>query len=542
MAGKIHITVKEKILIHLLSYSKYKDEVEVPAQVSQEGMAKVVGVRRSHIASSLKDLKELEQVEEKKARVIGEKRRKNAYFLTHEGQGEALRLKEAILEKKIDLKTEDGALKEVEISKLKNHIEEKLGLLEILNRLSDDGIFDVSAKEREEEVERTVVCPFCAQTNKNFELKEGQLPGGATGLSITCFFCGRDFLAAEVRVTDQETPKGYVPTFLPSEAVPETYVPPPFVAANPFLVSLGLFFMLGSFLLILLLGFDLLPNQLVIIVPLGFIMSLGLLYIGLKEVKHLDAITRRILIVTAAIFMGFIALFLGLVLDAEYDSEQAWIMASVVLPAFGVLIFGKPLAKSLRSELSLSLGVFLVLFGGFSSIFQDLFSWSAWFSPFWVITGALMVFTSYEIERLDGTFILRAACVGVGAFIAIFCLAVLISEYSTLGVLKVISLALWLLFGVFLVLLRFEKQESYERAFIAIRSALLSGIGVLFVLVGIILAQNGRYMECGVEFFIGIPIIWYGFVDVKEYEPSQLGVITFALFSEVFTVFSFVLT
>jgi DNA-binding PadR family transcriptional regulator len=184
MAVKIHITVKEKILIHLLSYSKYKEEVEVPVQVSQEGMAKAVGVRRSHIASALKDLKDLGQVEEKKARVIGEKRRKNAYFLTHEGQAEALRLKRAVLEKKILLKAEDGTVKEIEITGLKDHIEEKLGVLEILNRLDDEGVFDVKRKEEpaEEELERTVICPFCAQTNKNFELKKVELSSGATGL------------------------------------------------------------------------------------------------------------------------------------------------------------------------------------------------------------------------------------------------------------------------------------------------------------------------------------------------------------------------
>lgn len=540
MAGKIHITVKEKILVHLLNYSKYMDEVEVPEQVSQEGMAKVVGVRRSHIASALKDLKTAGHIEEKKARVIGEKRRKNAYFLTHEGQGEALRLKETILEKKIVLKTEDDIFKEVEIFKIKDHVEEKLGLLEILNRISDDGIFDVKVKVEKEEIERTVICPFCGQTNKNFELKEVELPSGAAGLSIACFFCGRVFLAAEIAIADQEATVGYVPTFLPTKTTPE--VPTPFIAANPFFVSLGLFFMLGSFILTLLVGFEILPNQFCVMAPVGFIISLSVLYVGLREVKHLDAITRRILVITGAFFVGFIALFLGLVLEAEYDPEQAWIMASVVLPAFGVFIFGKPLTKSLRSELSLSLGVFLVLFGAFSTIFYELFSWSAWLSPFWVIAGVVMVFTSYEIERLDKTFILRAICIGVGAFIAIFCVGLIISENFDLGPWEIFSLFLWFLFGVFLVLFRFLEKESYEKWFQALRSALLSGIGVLFILVGILLALNGRYMEFGVEFFIGIPILWYGLVDVREYESLQIGLIAFVIFSEIFSVFSLVLT
>lgn len=541
MANKIHVTVKEKILLHLLNYSKHKDEVEVPAQVSQDGLAKAVGVRRSHIASALKDLKEKGQVEEKKARIFDEKRRKNAYFLTEIGQNEALRLKESIREKNIMLKTEDGAFKEVKISELKEHIGEKLSILETLNRISDEGVFDLKGKEappEEKELERTVICPFCGQTNKNFEIKKVQLSSGAIGLSISCFFCGRDFLAAEISVADQEVAVGYVAT----EVAPEEYPPQPFMAANPFLVSLGLFFMLASFLLALMVGLAYIPNNFFVFIPVGFIMSLVLLYIGLKDVRHLDAITRRILIVTGAIFASFIALFVGLMLDAEYDAEQAWIMASVVLPAFGVFIFGKPLAKSLRSELSLSLGVFLVIFGLFTIAFYDLFSWSAWFSPFWVIAGSIMVFTSYEIERLDKTFIVRAGCVGVGAFVAVFCLVILSSEYSTLGILKVISAVLWLLFGIFLVFMRFMRQESCEKSLKAMKSALLSGIGVLFVLVGILLALNGRYMECAVEFFIGVPLVCYGLANVREYAPSQIGMITFTIFSEVFTVFSFVLS
>jgi hypothetical protein len=62
MADKVRVTVKEKILIHLFGFSKYRDDFEVPQKVTQDGMAKVIGVRRSHIASALKDLKALEFV------------------------------------------------------------------------------------------------------------------------------------------------------------------------------------------------------------------------------------------------------------------------------------------------------------------------------------------------------------------------------------------------------------------------------------------------------------------------------------------------
>ncbi len=91
------------------------------------------------------------------------------------------------------------------------------------------------------------------------------------------------------------------------------------------------------------------------------------------------------------------------------------------------------------------------------------------------------------------------------------------------------------------MLFRFLEKDSYEKWFQVLRSTLLSGIGVLFILVGILLALNGRYMEFGVEFFIGVPILWYGLMDVKEYESLQIGLIAFVIFSEIVSVLSFVM-
>ena len=102
---------------------------------------------------------------------------------------------------------------------------------------------------------------------------------------------------------------------------------------------------------------------------MGFILSLVVLYIGLKDVRHLEAISRRLLIITGTIFVTFIAVFVSYIMGAEFDLEQVGIMVSVILPAFFVFAFGKPLSANLRSELSLSLGTFLVLFGVFLSIF-----------------------------------------------------------------------------------------------------------------------------------------------------------------------------
>jgi hypothetical protein len=294
--------------------------------------------------------------------------------------------------------------------------------------------------------------------------------------------------------------------------------------------------MMASFVLALFVGLSQVPDELCLLAPGGFIVSLILLYLGLAKVKHLEALSRRILFVIGTVFIIFIAIFVSLTLGAEFELQDVGIIASVVLPAF------LPISSKIRSELALSLGVFLVLFGVFLSVFYDLFSYSFWYSPFWVIAGSILLFTSYEVHKLSKILVIRSVCVGGGAFLAIFCLVALSSWYSDLNIFKILSMLLWFAFSIFLVAIRFVSITSFESILTALRASLFSGIGILFGLVGIILGMNGRYMEAGVEFFLGLPIIYYGFYDCKKLSPLQLIVIIYILVIEVFSVLSFVLT
>jgi DNA-binding MarR family transcriptional regulator len=536
MADKVRVTVKEKILIHLFGFSKFRDDFEVPQKVTQDGMAKVIGVRRSHIASALKDLKTSEFVEERKARVEGNDRRKNAYFLTPQGEIESLKIKEAVLEKQVLVTLEDGTSKEVKISEIGEHIEKKMGLMEILSCISPQGEF----KEKEEEKvepEKTVICPFCAHTNFNFEMNEVQISESEKGVLVACLFCGMEFLAKDKM--DPEDPGTFLALPPPPMQVPQMLTPQ---TGKPFLVVLGLFFMMGSFILALLVGLSEIPSEFCLMAPLGFILSLIVIYVGLKDVKHLEAMTRRVLILTGTIFVSFVALFVALILGAEFDLERAGTLALVVFPAFGVFAFGKPLSSNLRSELSLSLGVFLALFGVFLSGFSDLLQWSIWYSPFWVIAGSTLIFVSYEVHKLDNLLITRSICVGAGAFCAIFCMVLLNTWRADLGTYRVIGILLWFIFCVFLILLRFVPLDVFKEMLYALKTSLLAGIGLLFMLVAVVLGIKGRLMEAGVEFFLGIPIIWYGFQDSRRFGYAKIGLILYVMASEIIAVLAFILT
>jgi tetratricopeptide (TPR) repeat protein/DNA-binding MarR family transcriptional regulator len=93
------LTVQERALLHMHRFRAFSDAFEVPAAVCQPGIAKGVGVRRSHISIVLKGLRDKGLAEERMSHVRGGRRRQKVYQLSAKGQAEAQRLMEE-LEKK----------------------------------------------------------------------------------------------------------------------------------------------------------------------------------------------------------------------------------------------------------------------------------------------------------------------------------------------------------------------------------------------------------------------------------------------------------
>ncbi len=90
------ITVKDKILIHLMDYSAERymgheweslDTIieSMPIDVTQEGIAKAVGIKWTHVSRALKEFETFDVMITKKANIIGVEKRRNVYFLNHKG-------------------------------------------------------------------------------------------------------------------------------------------------------------------------------------------------------------------------------------------------------------------------------------------------------------------------------------------------------------------------------------------------------------------------------------------------------------------------
>jgi DNA-binding PadR family transcriptional regulator len=141
------LPIDKKILLHIMDYSKFENQFEVPFAISQEGIAKAIGIRRDNVPRAMKDLKSAGLVVEKVARVEGVYRKRKVYFLTDAGFQFIQELKNKYLSTEILIKHDDGRLEPVKVSDLniKLKLHRKISLTETLNNLSPDGILDVKA-------------------------------------------------------------------------------------------------------------------------------------------------------------------------------------------------------------------------------------------------------------------------------------------------------------------------------------------------------------------------------------------------------------
>jgi ATP/maltotriose-dependent transcriptional regulator MalT/DNA-binding MarR family transcriptional regulator len=145
MPQKPSLTIKEKILLHLLENSKYEGKFEVPYSLTQDGISEVVGVRRSYVSQTAKELSEKGLLADQLSHVKGEGRRRKAYFLTPSGKSEAKRLCQNIRDCEVILRNNEEE-RTLKISELRREYRNKLSVIEVIEGISEEGVFDANIK------------------------------------------------------------------------------------------------------------------------------------------------------------------------------------------------------------------------------------------------------------------------------------------------------------------------------------------------------------------------------------------------------------
>ena len=139
-----HLTTKERILLHLLDYVKYPESVEVPPEMTQEGLARAAGIEIRHLTQYLRPLLREKLVSERTAHVTGGKQRRKVYDLTTSGRMTAIRLRDEVRDQIVRVRDVTG-IREATVSAVLATAEGRVRLVDIVREASEAGVVDLAA-------------------------------------------------------------------------------------------------------------------------------------------------------------------------------------------------------------------------------------------------------------------------------------------------------------------------------------------------------------------------------------------------------------
>lgn len=142
------LTVKERILLHLFDYNRFADAYEAPFEVAQAGISEAVGIRVQNVGYYVIPLVSKGLLKEKKAYVKGKPRRRKVYFLTFLGRQRVESHRKDLLQEIVPVRTEEGAIDEMLLSRVIREFRPGSGLLELIDELSSAGYITAIAETR----------------------------------------------------------------------------------------------------------------------------------------------------------------------------------------------------------------------------------------------------------------------------------------------------------------------------------------------------------------------------------------------------------
>ncbi len=140
--AKHHLTINERILLHLLGNSKFKDRREAPFSVTQKGIAKAVNIRWNHVPRAMAKLKKMGYVFEVTSHIEAKTRKQKVYFLTDEGSLSAKNQREKISNWEVFLKDQSGQIIKLKLSEVNSALKTNFSSLKLYLCLSEDNIIE----------------------------------------------------------------------------------------------------------------------------------------------------------------------------------------------------------------------------------------------------------------------------------------------------------------------------------------------------------------------------------------------------------------
>lgn len=125
------LTIREKVVLHILAYQKFVNDSDAPAATTQEGIAEAVGVGRNNISKVVNTLAGEGTVEVHTKHVKGYSSVKRVYYLTPKGFQDALALKAEIEAVPVTVIDFNGETHEDVVGKISAYIPKRYSFLEI---------------------------------------------------------------------------------------------------------------------------------------------------------------------------------------------------------------------------------------------------------------------------------------------------------------------------------------------------------------------------------------------------------------------------
>lgn len=139
----IRLTVRERILLHLLEFTKFAESFDVPVEMTQTGIAKATRIELPHVAQYIRPLVREGQVQERTAHIKGNPRKRKVYDLSNAGRMAAIRLRDAVKTESVRVRDASGE-RETPVAQLLQEAGSAASLLEIVNQAMDSGFVDLS--------------------------------------------------------------------------------------------------------------------------------------------------------------------------------------------------------------------------------------------------------------------------------------------------------------------------------------------------------------------------------------------------------------
>lgn len=139
----MRVTAKERILLHLLEFASYADAVEVPASMTQEGIAQAVWILVPHVTQYVRPLIREGLARERTAHVQGGRRRRKVYDLTEAGRFAATRLRTALKAETVRSRDANG-VRDATLAEILGSAP-GLSLLEVVRRSVQSGVVDLDS-------------------------------------------------------------------------------------------------------------------------------------------------------------------------------------------------------------------------------------------------------------------------------------------------------------------------------------------------------------------------------------------------------------